>query len=250
MHQTVTALVLRGVDYKEGDKILTLLSPELGKLTATARGARRKNSQLAAGSQVLCWGEFVLYDFQNRLLIKEITPLRQFTGLQLDLERLSLACYCAEVTETLSVEGLPAGEMLPLMLNTLHALDKMPEKPLAVIKLAFEMRAMCIAGYEPQLEECVVCGCEPEAPRLLLGEGALHCASCRSQLGEGVSMPLSTEGLQALRYIASCDPKRLLAFDLTGESLRQLANLTEAYLLTQLERGFGTLDFYKSILLE
>ncbi len=250
MHQTVNALVLREVKYKEADKILTLLSPELGKLTATARGARRKNSQLAAGTQLLCWSEFVLYEYQGRLLIKECTPLRQFTGLQLDIERLSLACYCAEVTEGLSVEGMPAGEILPLMLNTLHALDKMQDKPLALIKAVFEMRAMCVAGYLPQLEGCVVCGCEPEEPRIQLGEGALHCASCRSELGEGVSMPLSQEGLSALRYIAYCDSKRLFSFALEGEGLRQLANITEAYLLTQLERGFHTLDFYKSIALE
>ncbi len=126
----------------------------------------------------------------------------------------------------------------------------MPEKPLALVKAAFELRAMCVAGYQPQLEECVVCGCEPEEPRFLLGEGALHCVSCRNQLEEGVSMPLTGEGLQALRYLAHCDAKRLFAFDLKGVHLRQLAHLTEAYLLTQLERGFYTLDFYKSVSLE
>ncbi len=250
MHQTVTALVLREVNYKEGDKILTLLSPELGKVTATARGARRKNSQLSAGTQLLTWGEFVLYEFQNRLQVKECTPLRQFSGLSLDIERLSLACYCAEVTELLSVEGLPAGELLPLMLNTLHGLDKLREKPLALIKAAFELRVMCISGYEPQLEECAVCGCQPTDPRFHLSEGALHCAGCRTELEGGISMPLSPEGLQGMRYITWCQPKRLFAFSLEGIALRQLADITEAYLLTQLERGFHTLDFYKSVSLE
>lgn len=250
MHQTVTALVLREVKYKEGDKILTLLAPQLGKLTATARGARRKNSQLTAGTQLLCWSEFVLYEYQNQMLVKECTPLRQFTSLQLDLERLSLACYCAEVTEALSVEGMEAGELLPLMLNTLHGLDKMREKPLALIKAAFELRAMCVAGYTPQLEGCSVCGEEPSDPRFHLMEGALHCAPCRSGLGEGISMPLSLEGVQGLRYIAWCQPKRLLSFTLEETALRQLGDIAEAYLLTQLERGFHTLDFYKSISLE
>ncbi len=250
MHQTVTALVLREVKYKEGDKILTLLSPELGKLTATARGARRKNSQLAAGTQMLCWGEFVLYEFQGRIQVKECSPIRQFTGLQLDLERFSLACYCAEVTELLAVEGMAAGELLPLMLNTLHALEKMEDKPLSLIKAAFELRAMCISGYEPQLEGCEVCGGEPEEPRFHLREGALHCASCRPQMGEGISMPLSPKGVEGMRYIAWCNPKRLFGFSLEGDGLRQLGDIAEGYLLTQLERGFHTLDYYKSISLE
>ena len=50
-----------------------------------------------------------------------------------------------------------------------------------------------------------------------------------------------------LRYICLCDPKRIFSFQLGEETLAQLANLTEAYLLTQLERGFSTLDFYKSL---
>ncbi len=250
MHQTVTALVLREVNYKEGDKILTLLSPQLGKLTATARGARRKNSQLGAGTQLLCWSEFVLYEYQNRLQVKECTPLRQFSGIQLDIERLSLACYCAEITELLSVEGMEAGEILPLMLNTLHGLDKLHDKSLTLLKAAFELRVMAISGYQPQLEECGVCGCEPSDPRFHLGEGALHCASCRKELEGGISMPISQEGLQGMRYIVWCQPKRLFSFTLEGEGLRQLGDIAEAYLLTQLERGFHTLDFYKSVSLE
>ena len=48
-------------------------------------------------------------------------------------------------------------------------------------------------------------------------------------------------------HIAYGDPKRLFSFRAEGEGLAQLADLTEAYLHTQLERGFHTLDFYKSI---
>ncbi len=250
MHQTVKALVLREVNYKEGDKILTLLSPALGKLTATARGARRKNSQLAAGTQMLCWSEFVIYEFRGQMLVSECNPIRQFSGLQMDLERFSLACYCGEVTELLSLEGMPPGELLPLMLNTLHALEKMPEKSLVQIKAAFELRAMCLSGYEPQLEGCEICGCQPENPRFHLRQGALHCDTCRPEMGDGISMPIGNQGLEGMRYIAQCDPKRLFGFSLDEGNLRQLGDVTEGYLITQLERGFRTLDYYKSIALQ
>ena len=49
MHMRTKALVLRAVDYKESDKILTLLTQESGKLTASARGCRKKGSPVAAG---------------------------------------------------------------------------------------------------------------------------------------------------------------------------------------------------------
>jgi DNA repair protein RecO (recombination protein O) len=63
-------------------------------------------------------------------------------------------------------------------------------------------------------------------------------------------MPLTPAALGALRYIIGASPKRFLSFDLSGDGLHRLADLAEAYLMTQLERGFRTLDFYKSIRLD
>lgn len=247
MHITTKALVLRGVDYKESDKILTLLTSDMGKLTVSARGCRRRGSPIAAGCQLLCWSEMVLYEYQGRWAVKEANTERQFRGVRDDLEKLALACYLAEVTEVLAVEGLPSPELLSLILNSLHALEKL-NKPHSLIKAAFELKAMCLAGYEPLLDGCTVCGAEtPADPRFHLREGVLHCASCRSGMGDGISMPMDEAGLKAMQHIAWGDPKRLFSISMGEESLKRFSDLAEAYLHTQLERGFHTLDFYKSI---
>ena len=248
MHMTTKALVLRDVDYKESDKILTLLTQEAGKLTASARGCRKKGSPVAAGVQLLAWSDLVLYEYRGRWTVKEAAVEREFLGLRRDVERLALACYFAEAAEALAVADVPAPELLSLVLNSLYALDQMPQKPLALVKAAFELRLMCAAGYEPILDGCAVCGAErPEEPRFHLREGVLHCARCRDEVGEGISMPLDGPALAAMRHIAYGDAKRLLSFSLGEESLRLLGDLTEAYLHTQLERGFRTLDFYKQL---
>ena len=54
MHLHTKALVLRETAYKESDEILTLLTQEQGKLTASARGCRRKGSPLGLRA-VSCW---------------------------------------------------------------------------------------------------------------------------------------------------------------------------------------------------
>ena len=95
---------------------------------------------------------------------------------------------------------------------------------------------------------CVKCGAQlPENAQFNLSEGVVHCSHCRGEVGEGISMPLSPSALSALRYIVYGDPKRLFSFRVDEESLRLLSNTTEAFLLTQLERGFRTLDFYKQL---
>lgn len=250
MHLTTTALVLREVDYKESDKILTVLTPEQGKLTLSARGMRKKRDATAAACQLLIWGEFTLSEYRGRWTVREACALRHFEGVRGDLDKLALASYFAEVTETLAEEGQSEPELLSLTLNCLHALDRL-DTPLAQVKAAFEWRAMAVAGYEPLADGCAVCGCpQPQDPRIHLGEGVVHCAPCRDGLGDGISMPLTPAALAALRHVVGGQAKRLLSFRLDPGSLKQLGDASEAYLMTRLERGFRTLDFYKSLTME
>ena len=247
MHLTTKGLVLREINYKESDKILTVLTREEGKLTVSARGCRKKGSPIAAASQLLVWSELTLYEYQGRWVIKEAVIERGFEGVRGDLDKLSLASYFAEVAETLAEEGQPEPELLSLILNSLHALEKLP-LPCGLVKTAFEWKAMALAGYEPMADACAVCGREaPEEPRVNLSAGVIHCAACREGAGEGISMPLTPAGLAALRHFIWGDPKRLFSVSVDQESLRQLGDASEAYLMTQLERGFRTLDFYKSL---
>lgn len=247
MHMTTNALVLREVNYKESDKILTLLTEKEGKLTVSARGCRRKDSPIASACQLLAWGEFTLYEYNGRWAVKETASERLFDEVRGDLEKIALASYFVEVTEALAEEGQPDPGLLAVTLNCLHALDKLPV-PLTQVKAAFEWRSMALAGYEPQIERCGVCGRgQPQEPHIHLGEGTVHCAPCRDKLGEGVSMPLTTAALAALRHIVWGPRKRLLSFRLDEGGLQKLSDASEAYLMTRLERGFRTLDFYKKI---
>ena len=247
MRLTTQGLVLREVNYKEADKILTVLTRDLGKKTVKARGCRRKNSRLAAGSQLLVYSEVTLNQRGDFWELAEADPQQQFWRVRQDIETLALASYFAEVTERTCQEGEDASEVLSLVLNSLYALDTL-KKPRALVKAAFELKLLSITGYEPLLEGCAVCGAQsPQAPRLHLSQGVLHCAGCRGLMGEGVSMPLSPAALAAARHIVGGEAKKLFSFQLSPEALTLLARASEAFLMTQQERGFRTLDYYKQL---
>lgn len=247
MYLTTKALVLRVTDYNDKDSLLTLLTPQHGKLTAKARGLRRKNSPLIAPCQLLAYGEFTLFDYRGMYTVNEAQSLELFHGLRRDLTKLSLGTYFAQVAEVLSQEDMPSPELLSLVLNCLHALNKMALDP-SQIKAVFELRAISIAGYTPDLSVCHICGCE--APdRFDLSHGQLVCHSCGQAAHNGIRFPVTPGMLAAMRYIISCDPKKMFSFTLGEAALEQLSSLTEGYLTTQLERGFSTLDFYKSLLI-
>ena len=246
MYQNVQALVLRVTEYGEYDGILTLLTPQYGKITAKARGLRRKKSPLIAQCQLLAYAEFTLFEQRGIYVITEATTIDLFHELRRDLTRLSLGTYFAQAAEVICQEDLPNPELQSLVLNCLFALSKLGENE-AKVKAVFELRAACIAGYYPDLSGCQSCGNDfPD--RFDLSAGMLECTSCRSMESGGIRMPLEPGILQAMRYITECDSRRLFAFFLPQEGLEKLTSVTEAYLTTQLERGFSTLDFYKSLL--
>ncbi len=247
MHTTTAGIVLREVNYRESDKILTVLTEDAGKMTVSARGCRKKNAPTAAVSQRLCYSELTLFEYQNRWNLREGDIRREFRGVRSDLEKLALGAWLAELAETLTLDEEPAPEILRLLLNSLHALEQL-DRPAALIKSVYELKIMALSGYAPLVEGCTVCGAEPEHPRLHLTQGALHCPDCREALGPGISLPLEPAALTAMRHVLFGEEKKLFSFRLSPKAQSALSAVTEAFVLTQLERGFSTLNFYKQCL--
>ena len=235
---TTRGLVLRTTEYKETDRILTVLSADHGLLTMKARGVRSNRSKLKGACQLLTYAEFTVGEAHGFSSITEATAIEMFPELRTDIVLLSLASYFAQLAEVLSQEDAASPALLPLILNALYALAKL-KKPPQLVKAATELR--------PELSGCCVCG-DPEPDRFSIADGTLECASCRAS--DGVRMPLSAASLAAMRYIVSCPDKKLFSFALTGAAEKELCDAAESYLLTQLERSFYTLDFYKSLLTE
>lgn len=247
MYLTIRAIVLRVTDYNDRDALLTVLTQNHGKLTIKARGLRRKNSPLIAPCQLLAFGEFTLFEYKGNYTINEAHSIELFTPLRRDLTKLSLGTYFAQAAEVISQEDLPNPELQSLLLNCLFGLSRLG-LPEILVKAVFELRAVCLAGYTPDLYGCHLCGSQ-NPDRFDLSAGQLECYSCRSSESRGIRMPVNPGLLEAMRYICLCDPKRLFSFQIGPENMEKLADLTEAYLQTQLERGFSALDFYKSLLL-
>ena len=246
MYLKIRGLVLRVTAYSDSDALLTVLTPTHGRLTVKARGLYRKNSPLVAPCQLLVYGEFTLFEYRSLYTVNEAHAIELFTALRRDLQKLSLGTYFAQAAEVLSQEDLPNPELLSLVLNCLYALSNLNISE-SLIKAVYELRGACLAGYAPDLFGCHRCG-NPFPDRFDLSEGKLECAGCRDHNSSGIRMPLTPGLLEAMRYINGCDAKKLFSFQIGENTTEQLSTITESYLSTQLERGFSTLDFYKSLL--
>ena len=243
MFRTENALILREVRFRESDRILTALTADAGKLTLAAHGALSKKSKIAAATQLLTYSELTLFEKNGRFAVREGITKEGFAGLRLDLKRFALGCYFAECLEQYAAEDQPEPELMQLGLNCLYALSE-GLRDSETVKAAFELRLMCLAGFQPALDRCAVCGKEePEDPVLNLTDGLLCCRSCGRPAWDGAL--LEEESLAAMRYVVSAPAKRLFSFRIGEKALPNLSRAAERYVQAHAERSFPTLEYYR-----
>lgn len=198
-------VVLRTRELGEHDRLVTLYTRDLGKLTAVARGARRVRSRYGAALELFTWGEVVGFEREPRALVRldQFDIRASFRGLREDLERLGHGAHMVEAVARLTAERDPQPACFALLLRGLRALQE--EAPPRV-QLAFALRLLDLLGHRPQLDRCGECG-------VLLGSsgaafdatrGSVVCSRCRGVGAVAVSPRVlgTLRGLQAASWEA------------------------------------------------
>lgn len=260
MSYTTDGLVLRVRATGENDKLLTLLTPEEGRITVTVKGGRSLKSGSLPATQLFAYGNYEINDRNGFKWLHGASSQTQFIGLSKSVEKVALASYFSSVAEELSGENEPAEDILRLILNSFYALEN-DKKPMSQIKGTFELRAAALSGFMPDVTVCRSCH-SPQAELFYLDvmNGRILCPECMRKeslkavkeqatsedIREAVIMlPMSPSVTEAVRYVLSCETGRMLAFTLTDAELTSFAKVAETYLLSHLGHGFDTLEFYK-----
>jgi len=239
-------LVLREVKYREADKIITLLTPQHGVITALAKGSLRLKNKLFSACGLFCYSEFTLFPGKNMFTVDEAQVKNVFHGLSASVEAMSLSMYLAETVVTLEPTGDEAASVLRLLLNSLYLLSEGRYSP-RQIKAVFEFRVMSECGFLPKLLCCAGCSkYDGGAFYLDLNEGELLCADCAQQQGKQPN--LDAGALYAVRHICLVEEKKIFSFTLAPASLRRLAQTAEQYALIHLDKPLKSYEFLKTVL--
>lgn len=177
------AVPLRKVDFSETSQVLRFLTRDYGKITAIARGAKRRKGSFPGGFDLLIEYEIVrLPKPEERLdVLTAGVAVREFPALRSDLDAYYAACYAAELVDELTPESQPAGEVYELFVEFLQALQEGAPMPLALFQ--FEAALLRERGFFPRLLECGACRrriSQPDAwfsPR----DGGAVCVLCRTR---------------------------------------------------------------------
>ena len=246
MQIATTGLVLRQVKVGEADQILTLLTPDLGVVSASAKGSLRLKNKLFSASGLFCYSEFSLTSGRPHYFVDSAQVKKVFHGISESVEGMCLATYMAEIVLSLSPAPPEADAQLRLLLNSLYMIGQ-KKMPLRQLKAIYELRAMSMAGYQPDLLACAECG-RYDGGEFYFDpvEGNLLCAECADKARHIPN--LDTGALYALRHICLAEDRKLFSFTLAPASLKNLSRVSEQYVLAHLEHGLKSLDFLKTVL--
>ena len=156
MEVKTDAVVLKAIDYKDNDKLLTLFSPSLGKITAGIKGVKKPKAKLAFAAQPFCFAEYVLAERGGRYTVTAAYLHESFFELRADVEAFYAACAAAEVCKTLSLENERFQGLFIGFIECLKALCLAGEDSADAL-ISFLQIALRESGYPMDLsyhEEC------------------------------------------------------------------------------------------------
>ncbi|MDO4547917.1 MAG: DNA repair protein RecO [Clostridia bacterium] len=156
---TTKAIVVDYTNYRDYDRMVTLISPEMGVINAVARGCRRPKSQLLNATERFTVGEFVIFENKERLSIAQCAISESFYPLRTDWDRLAAGCYYIHALNQFSVAGQPCQEVFELTLKALAFLSYSSLPP-ALVTLGFELHMMTELGMRPLADRCAICSRE------------------------------------------------------------------------------------------
>jgi len=179
--ETFQAIVLRYANYRDRDRMLTLLTPDHGRVDVLSRGCRKPNSSLMPASELFVHGEFVVFRNQERRTLTSCSLTDTFYALRMDSYRLVCATYLINLAQAAAQPEQPAEGLYPLLLKGLYHLTYCQDEPALAVTNAFLLQYAAEIGYRPRMNHCVRCG-ESIAPglgaRLDIEAGGLCCAAC------------------------------------------------------------------------
>jgi DNA repair protein RecO (recombination protein O) len=201
---TVSAIVLRSVNYRDNDRILTLLTPNKGRVEVMSRGCRRPKSPFMSASEVFCTGEYVLFSQHDKNILTSCTLHDSFYPLRLDYGLLSCGAYLLNLCEAAAQPEEESGPLFWLLLKALNRLAYGQEERRGLVS-GFLLHYAVLLGYKPRLNHCVHCGrkLEEDEPVYFDCEaGGLKCTIVRernSPVGQTLDEPELGESLRHRR---------------------------------------------------
>ena len=228
------AIIIKKTKLGEADSILTLYTPDLGKIQGFAKSLRKPKSKMAGHLELLTHSLVSLARGRNLDTITGSQTINSFLPLKSDLRLTSYALYAIELVNQFTADQIENRPLFQLLLETMQELCQASDSELVLRH--FELHLLNAVGYRPQLQQCVACHqpLEPITNSFCSGAGGMLCPNCRQS--HPSTYPLSVNALKVLRLLQNSDFATVSRLKVNPQLSHELEAVMRDYLKYLLER--------------
>ncbi|HHY42630.1 MAG TPA: DNA repair protein RecO [Thermoanaerobacterales bacterium] len=236
------AIVLGHRNLGEADKILTLFSPDRGKIHAVARGVRRPRNPILAGSQLFSYSKFLIVEGRNLDSISQCEIKESFYKIRQNLESMAYGLYFAELLRASTPVEDKNRELFRFFLKTMYLLQEMEDKE--ILSRIYEIKLMAIQGFAPEVFVCVNCGRKvSDKISFSPAMGGILCHDCKKQ----GAVSITPDTLSVLQKMLTMTYEELKDITLNKYTREQLSEILSLFISHQIDRKLKTVEFIKDV---
>jgi len=241
-------IVLRSMDLGEADRVLTVLTPRLGKLRVVAKGIRRPRSRLGGGLEPFSDVHLVLAVGRTFDVVTQAALEDPHLGLRNDLLSTAAAWYLVELADRFCEGAADSHAAFVLLAQGLAALDAAPgEVSRDVVARWFELALLDAMGFRPELGRCLECGAEigPEGNAFSPVAGGAIGPEC-AHAAHGAPR-VSPDALKVLRHLQRSALVDILRLQLPAAVHREVERLLHSTISATIERELRSREFLAEV---
>jgi len=239
------AIVLRRHDFGEADRLLTLLTPNHGKIRAIAKGARKPQSRKTGHVELFMRTRMLFARGRTLDIVTQAELVEAYRPLREDLVRVTYASHLVELLDRFTVENDAHPELYHLLADALGWLAETPD--LLLTARFVELRLLGLVGFQPRLFQCAHCQEIIEARDQFFSAdlGGVLCPDC--QRADPRAEPISLAALKVLRFLQTHPYATVVRLKVRRALHTELETLMFGYLQHLLERRLQSADFLRRL---
>ncbi len=239
------AIVLRRTDFGEADRLLTVFTPERGKLRLIAKGARKPSSRKSGHVELFTRGQFLVAVGRELDIVTQAETVEPFLALREDLLRTTYAYYVADLADAFTADRDENRLLYDLFNDAFGWLCVDDDLPL--VARYYELHLLGLAGYQPQLFVCGGCKVqlEPEVNYLSAADGSVFCPKCGYD--QVAASAISVNALKVLRFLQTRDWETCRYLRLSPASHAEIERTMYHYITYHLERKLRSVEFIQRL---
>ena len=245
--QKTDAIVIRSYPFGEHHKIIIFYTSDFGKVRAAAYGVRGPKSRFGGSLELLNLGTLVFSERPNKDLriVQDFDLIDAFDGIKADFDRTTYGCYLAELVNAIESDQTVNHGVFRLLQQGFDGLSRVDD--IALLARGFELKLLDIAGFAPQLSQCVVCPSQPSGATLRFSTrlGGLLCGDCAHH--DSNAPQLARGSCELMKYLRRCDLAHLDRVQASKLNHRQLRLVLSRFISYHTELTLKSLELIEDL---